>query len=547
VAIAKVADRATVNGNAAVTTVDLVLASMTVGNLLIIRTAADNSGGSGAARTVAATNQSGTPIAIGSIRQYQQLNDPGAASAGTTLNVLICEITATSGTVRLTYSGSVVQSCVAEEWPGPAAAGMASIGSIVVGTPVGANGTASTNMASLTDASAAAGNLVYAAMAIEGPSGDTYVQDADITGGAWTGLTKAGTTNATADTNQTVYGAYKVPSAAGGQTYNPTITVNARDTAGLILELAQAPSLVTVTPATLTLTPEPVTPTPQPVNVTLTPATLTLAAEPVTPTPGVVTVSLSPAALTFTAQPVTAAPVPLEVTVSPATLTLTVEPVTPTPQPVHLTLTPAALVLEALPATPTPGVVTVEVSPAQLSLVVQPATPTPQLITIALTPAALTFEALPVTATPPAVVIELTPASLTFSAIPATPQPQPVIVALVPSLLTLAAVPVTLETSVAEVTLSPATLALTVAPATPTPQPVTLALSPADPTLIVMPVTPRQPTRPTVVFRATAQGTPPRGNSNSTGGGQPNRAAAGGRRVTATASSRERGRSRGRS
>lgn len=234
-----VADRASANSNATVTTVDLAVASMTVGNYLILRTAADNSGGGGAARTISVTNQTGTPLDLASLQTFQQNNDPGAASAGVTANVAIAKISATSGTVRITYSGAVVQACVAEEWSGVHAT------TPIVGTPVGANGVASTNLASVTDASVALGNVAYGVEAVEGPSTDTYTQDADTTNGSWSGLTKVGTTNATADTNMTIFGGYKVATATGGQTYNPTIN-NARDSAGLILELAAvAPTLRT--------------------------------------------------------------------------------------------------------------------------------------------------------------------------------------------------------------------------------------------------------------------------------------------------------------
>lgn len=230
---ALVADRDTENSNSGVATVDLVLTGLTVGNVLVIRTAADNSGGGGSARSCTPSNQSGS--AMGTVfGNYQRNYDPGAASAGTTCNVIVAPITATSGTVRLTYGGSVVQAAVAEEWSG--------VDSVtpVIGTPVGNDGAASTNLASLADASVAEGNCAYGVEAVEGPSGDTYTQDADTTNGSWSSLTKVGTTNGTADTNQTTYGGYKVVSAAGGQTYNPTIAP-ARDSAGLILELAKAP------------------------------------------------------------------------------------------------------------------------------------------------------------------------------------------------------------------------------------------------------------------------------------------------------------------
>lgn len=228
-----VAERASANSNSGVTTVDLVLTSLTVGNYLIIRSSAENSGGGGAARSFTLSNQSGT--AMGTHTEYQQNNDPGAASAGVTCNVGVVKIAATSGTIRITYGGTVVQACVADEWSGIDGT------TPVVGTPVGANGTASTNLASLTESSIALGNVVYAVEAIEGPSSDTYTQDADSTGGTWSSFNtaKLGTSIATADLNQTVYGGYKAVTAAGSQTYNPTIN-NARDSAGLILELAAA-------------------------------------------------------------------------------------------------------------------------------------------------------------------------------------------------------------------------------------------------------------------------------------------------------------------
>ncbi len=206
-----------------------------MGNYLIIRSAADNSGGGGAAQSFTLTNQSGT--AMGTHTEYQQNNDPGAASAGVTCNVSVVKIAATSGTIRITYGGAVVQACVAEEWSGIDAT------TPVVGTPVKANGVASTNLASLTDASVLLGNLVYGVEAIEGPTSDTYTQDADSTGGTWSTPTKLGTSNATADTNQTTYGGWKVVTATGAQTYNPTIN-NARDSAGIILELAAAAATI---------------------------------------------------------------------------------------------------------------------------------------------------------------------------------------------------------------------------------------------------------------------------------------------------------------
>lgn len=231
----KVADRASANSNSAVTTVDLVLTSLTVGNYLIVRSAADNSGGGGGARSFTVSNLVGT--AMGTHTEYQENKDPGAASAGTTINVSIIKIAATLGTIRLTYGGSVVQACVAEEWSGidPTTP--------VVGTPFAntATGTTHPGTDSLTDTSVALGNVAYAVIAVEGPTSDVYTQDADTVNGSWVSLTKLGTSNATADLNQTTYGGYKTVTATGAQSYHAT-TPATRDSAGIIFELAAAPA-----------------------------------------------------------------------------------------------------------------------------------------------------------------------------------------------------------------------------------------------------------------------------------------------------------------
>lgn len=220
-AIAKVADRATANSNSSVTTVDLALASLTVGNYLIVRSAADNSGTNGAARTFALTNQSGTPITIASLQYVQENIDPGSASAGTTCNIAIAKISATSGTVRITYSGTVIQACVAEEWSG--IHGTTPVRSTLQSS--GASGTAPSRTAT----PVAAGDLVYLALAIEGPGTDTYTADADSLEGTWSNLTRLSTSLGTAASNQTTVAGAKVVTGTSEQTWNPTISPQNRD------------------------------------------------------------------------------------------------------------------------------------------------------------------------------------------------------------------------------------------------------------------------------------------------------------------------------
>lgn len=239
---AKVQDVASLNSTTAGTAFDYVLTGLTVGNFLIIRTAADNAGASGAAATVNVTNQSGTAIDATNAQKFQANADPGAASAGITCNVIVAKITATSGTVRLTYSTSLRQSGVAEEWPNFGTTAAAAI----VGTPVTATA-ATTAQPTLTDASIASGNLVYVAVAVEGPSTDTYTADTDTTNGSWTTLTKVGQNSGTATNDTTTTGATKVVNATGSQSWNNATINNTRDSAGIIIEFTRpVPSALAV-------------------------------------------------------------------------------------------------------------------------------------------------------------------------------------------------------------------------------------------------------------------------------------------------------------
>jgi hypothetical protein len=247
-AIAKVADRAGDNGFDAFFQgfLDISLSGITIGNYIIIRSAFDNSGGGGAARTVTLSNVNPGTM-IGTYATYQQNCDPGAANAGTTINVSIFKAEATSGYIRISVSGSgaCAWAIQTEEWSGIHST------TPVVGTPVGATATNSTNIASCTDASVAADNVAYAAISVEGPFSDTFTQDTDTTNGTWVSLTSLTSFESTATSNQAIYGAYKLVTATGAQTYNPTISP-ARDSAGLILELAAAGIDISITSPQLT-------------------------------------------------------------------------------------------------------------------------------------------------------------------------------------------------------------------------------------------------------------------------------------------------------
>lgn len=95
------------------------------------------------------------------------------------------------------------------------------------------NTTGTTTTPTATSGSAAIGDLVIGALSLKGPTGDTFTQDNDVTGGAWNTVAVSGTSGGSATTNQTMRGGYKIPTAAGAQTYNPVLGT-ARNYAELI-------------------------------------------------------------------------------------------------------------------------------------------------------------------------------------------------------------------------------------------------------------------------------------------------------------------------
>lgn len=236
--ISKVANRMTSSTGSAGTLAGASILGETIGNYLIARIAMDNSGGGGAARTLTITDDAGNTWT-----QIVQNYDPGAASAGTTAFLCYAKIVnhyAGSGGlingVTFTFSGSGMFALVVEEWAGidpttpVRTASIASTGTGTAPTP-----------GAYTASQYQPGDLIYMMAAIEGPSGDAYTEDNDTLEGSWVTNTSLGTTNTTADLNQKVVGAYKIPTGTtGAQQWTPTITN--RDWASIGIVFAAAPT-----------------------------------------------------------------------------------------------------------------------------------------------------------------------------------------------------------------------------------------------------------------------------------------------------------------
>jgi hypothetical protein len=203
--------------------------SITVGNYLIARVSAENSGGGGAARTLAVDDPRGNSWTVIS-NNY----DPGAASAGVTAHLCYTKVVNayTNGDdISFNYSGTVRHAAVIEEWSGIHAT------SPVAVTSTTTTGT-STSAGGISRNPTAVGQLMYAMAAIEGPNGDSYTEDSDTTDGTWSSLTGLGTANATAEDNQKVVGGYKVVTGTSTQTWTGTIT--SRDWSSIAIVFAPA-------------------------------------------------------------------------------------------------------------------------------------------------------------------------------------------------------------------------------------------------------------------------------------------------------------------
>jgi hypothetical protein len=136
-----------------------------------------------------------------------------------------------------------------------------------IATSAGAEGSGTTPSSGASGTPSAAVGLGFGMVAVRGPTGDAFTEDADTTGGtAWTSLTRVGTSGGSATTNAVNNAAYKVTTSAAAQTYNPTIdsrgwnavvaVLQETSTGGATATPAVAAVTTTVPAATITRTAE---------------------------------------------------------------------------------------------------------------------------------------------------------------------------------------------------------------------------------------------------------------------------------------------------
>lgn len=230
-AIQLVADRGSVQNNTSetATALDLPTAgAIAVGNYLVLRVAADNSGTSGAARTLTITDPRSNTWTV----KTPANRTAGTASDGATAWIAYAKVTNayTDGDdLTLNWSGAVVAKAAnVEELSGVHPSSPEAVGSTT--------STGSSTTPSISRTPTEVGQMFYGALGIEGLAADTYTQDTDAVDGTWKTLTSiTGGDLVTAAASITIRGARKITGVAA-QTWNPTIT--SRDWAQIALVLA---------------------------------------------------------------------------------------------------------------------------------------------------------------------------------------------------------------------------------------------------------------------------------------------------------------------
>jgi hypothetical protein len=186
----------------AATTIAIVPPSnFTAGSLAVLALAYDNSGASGADPYSSITDNAGNTW----LSRASGLNDPGAASAGSTIRIFTTTVgtLGTGNTITVTFGTSTT----AKSW---------------TLTQFTSNVTDFTAdyLSAGTQASGSSGNAIFGAMANEGNA--TVTADSDTTNGSWS--TQQTVANGTGTGGMQVASQYKIVNATGNQTYNLTLS-----------------------------------------------------------------------------------------------------------------------------------------------------------------------------------------------------------------------------------------------------------------------------------------------------------------------------------
>ena len=189
--------------------------SFSSNTLAVLALAYDNSGTQGADPFSSINDNAGNTWTS----RLNGLNDPGAASAGSTLRIFTSFVASltTSNTITVTFTtNTTAKSWTLTQFSSNTANFIADY--LSSGTP--ATGTSTTpTIAAL---SMTSGDAIFGAMANEGNA--TITADSDTTNGSWS--TQQTVNNGTGTSGMQVASQYKIVNATGNQTYNLTLSAS---------------------------------------------------------------------------------------------------------------------------------------------------------------------------------------------------------------------------------------------------------------------------------------------------------------------------------
>lgn len=207
-------NRGSGGNNTAATSLTITPASnFTAGSFGILAVAYDNAGSQGSDPYITISD---TPLNSW-VSRINVLNDPGAASAGSTLRIFTAPISSltTANTITVSFGATSV---TAKAWTLIEVSSNATNGSVVYSTGSQATGSGTTQ--TLTTSTIAINDFVFGVLGQEGNG--TRTGDSDTLNGSWSTAQSAGFGTTTGGIE--IISQYKIVTATGAQTYNPTAT-----------------------------------------------------------------------------------------------------------------------------------------------------------------------------------------------------------------------------------------------------------------------------------------------------------------------------------
>jgi hypothetical protein len=202
-------NRGTGGNNTASTTINISPASnFTVGSVAILAIAYDNAGSGGSDNFSSITDSNNTWNLM-----VNQLNDPGAANAGSVLRLYYSNVISltTSNSITITFSANVT----AKAWTLTEI--LSDIGSIIYSS-IGAGGLSGNGTTQTINQFVINGGCVFGVLGQEGNG--TRTGDSDTNNGSWSTAQSIGFGTTTG--GQEIITQFKISTAQTTQTYNPT-------------------------------------------------------------------------------------------------------------------------------------------------------------------------------------------------------------------------------------------------------------------------------------------------------------------------------------